>query len=652
MRSYTMARRLLAFGFILTLISCHNQQRFRAAHEAFDRKYYALAAKLYEHEYNTGKDATQLAIDAFGCAESYARQERWDLALPWYKKAYEADDDQKYLWQYAQALKRNGQYEEALGIVQLLYRNSRANAIRKEIAELKQCLDWAKVKDYRYNIRSLNIERQASDICPIPLENGRYIISSDRAVDEQNDPYGWSGRSRFASYFYDDGRSFTIPSTFAIERNTHHIINSVTEDYVYYTKCDREQGDFNRCRMYRIPFSKKNGSKEEEISANFDPRFQYIHPCAINDTSVLFASDVEGGQGAYDLYLSYWRENGGWSSPVSLSTELNTAGDELWPTIFNDTIYFSSNGRPGLGGLDIYYTWYDPGLRRFTPPQRMPYPVNSFGDDFHFYRLSQPADSALWSGLWTSNRQYEGGNDEVYLAHQYSLPSVPIKEELKDTQYSRKTYLSLRFFEKNADPLAGSSEYLDSVSVIVNGEVVNLGRKRYYLTEVQENTEICLEAGRRQYLNNRLCFDTVLNLKVENDTHLVIEKRLGLIPINENREIELKDVYYDFDKWEIRQDAISPLQSLVGLLEANPRMKIEIGSHTDCRGGDNYNLDLSRKRAGSVVHYLQSCGISGARLQSRGFGATKPRANCICKECTEEQHQENRRTTFRILSLK
>jgi outer membrane protein OmpA-like peptidoglycan-associated protein len=175
------------------------------------------------------------------------------------------------------------------------------------------------------------------------------------------------------------------------------------------------------------------------------------------------------------------------------------------------------------------------------------------------------------------------------------------------------------------------------------------GSDGFFTFELEENTDYNFLGSRDGFLNNETTFSTKGIGKDPNFPVQKFEVELVLDQILIDKEIVLEDIYYDFDKWDIRKDAEPSLNRLAQTLKLNPDLIIQLGSHTDCRGNDRYNQDLSQKRAQSAVNYLITKGIASERLIAKGFGESDPKADCACSRCDEEEHQENRRTSFRIL---
>ena len=180
-------------------------------------------------------------------------------------------------------------------------------------------------------------------------------------------------------------------------------------------------------------------------------------------------------------------------------------------------------------------------------------------------------------------------------------------------------------------------------------ETVTVGEDGMFRLELEENTDYSFLASREKYLSNDAAFSTVGIGRDPNNPVQTFEIEIVLDKIFLDKEITLENIYYDFDKWDIREDAQPTLDDLARNLKLNPDIRIQMGSHTDCRGNNRYNEDLSQKRAQSAVDYLISKGIDPARLVARGYGESQPEVDCICARCTEEEHQTNRRTTFKII---
>jgi outer membrane protein OmpA-like peptidoglycan-associated protein len=358
----------------------------------------------------------------------------------------------------------------------------------------------------------------------------------------------------------------------------------------------------------------------------------------------------------YDLYIVF-RRGRTWQDPVRMPGNLNTEKKEAFPTFYEDTLYYSSDGLAGMGGLDIFKTHPMQTPQEWSPPVNLEVPVNSGSDDFWlivdpYYKSD---GTVLQRGYFTSTRSTAGTSDDIYSFEKVFVeppvveapPARVGKIYVEGTVYSRQ-------YNDPSDPNSGQKALIPmpkaNLAISTPDSVLrpSLSPKASFFMELEPDKEYEFVANRRGYLNNSYeLWTTDEDLTGKPDKIYVVD--IVLDPIFFNTEIVLENIYYDFDKWDIREDAMPTLDELSKLLKLNPQITIELGSHTDCRGNDQYNLELSQKRAQSAVDYMIAQGIDPIRLSARGYGETKPSAQCICEECTEEEHQQNRRTTFRIL---
>ena len=337
---------------------------------------------------------------------------------------------------------------------------------------------------------------------------------------------------------------------------------------------------------------------------------------------------MPGGQGNADLYYVEWN-NGTWSSPVNLGPEINTSGDERTPFLDKDGIlYFASSGHAGLGGLDIFKAKIS--NTSYQTPENLGSPVNSNRDDFGLSMVPGSDSKAVFS----SDRKGGKGLDDIYYADLIVKKDLILKGKVLDKETS--------------------TELEDAIVSLYNqqNELINT-----YVTEadgsfrikVNFDQTVYLEGKKTSYLSGKT--DDINIPASDNFSDSSIVRNIYLDKITVGKTYRLDNIYYDFDKWEIREDAKEELGNLIRILKENPTMKIELYSHTDSRGSDPYNLKLSDKRAKSAIAYLVESGIDINRLEGIGFGEEKLLNECANgMECTEEQHQENRRTEFKIIA--
>jgi outer membrane protein OmpA-like peptidoglycan-associated protein/tetratricopeptide (TPR) repeat protein len=393
----------------------------------------------------------------------------------------------------------------------------------------------------------------------------------------------------------------------------------------------------NKIQLYKVGIENMRLDTPEILSF-CKPEFNYAQATLSPEgTMMIFASDMSGGRGGSDLYISFYSDNK-WSEPANMGG-LNSEKNESFPYLVSeDTLYFSSESHGSYGGLDIFYSTFN-GVK-WTKPINLLSPINSYKDDF---AISFKDDKK--SGYISSNRS---DLDKIY-AFTMNRPSFRIEglvinkttqkpmPSIKITLTNRKTKKDSIVYSNSEGkfnfPLASDSKY--KIMAEKNGYFVlsyNISTRGRTLSKVF-NVVFEME-------------EIVLNkaIKIEEDTdHLSVDP--------ENTRI--KNIYYDFDKWDIRNDAILELDRLVWLFKDNPKLTIEISAHTDSRGSDEYNLKLSQKRADAVVAYLIDRGVDPSMLIAKGYGESQPVNKCVNGvPCTEAEYQENRRSEFKVVAIK
>jgi outer membrane protein OmpA-like peptidoglycan-associated protein len=319
--------------------------------------------------------------------------------------------------------------------------------------------------------------------------------------------------------------------------------------------------------------------------------------------------------------------------------------------------------------LDIFKT-YKLDKINWAPPANLKSPVNSGGDDFGLIVASNTINKPsllkegdiIRSGFFTSNRPNDKakGMDDIYQFTQRvppPPPPVPIdtvpKKEIVH-QIIIEGYVVEKIYIIADDPNSKvlGRRPLDKVSVNIEGQekpiVLKTGPDGYFKIIAAAQKDYKFTANKEEYLSNYTKFSTKGIGKDPNKPIQTFEVEIVLDKIYRNKEIVLENIYYDYDRWDIRPDAEPTLNKLAEMLAQNPTIRIQLGSHTDCRGNDSYNQNLSQKRAESAVNYLTGKGISTERLSAIGYGEGNPAAGCNCNKCTEQEHQQNRRTTFKI----
>jgi outer membrane protein OmpA-like peptidoglycan-associated protein len=344
---------------------------------------------------------------------------------------------------------------------------------------------------------------------------------------------------------------------------------------------------------------------------------------------------------------------------------INSAGEEEYPTVYKDTLYYSSDHFAGLGGLDIFKTYLDQN-GKWAPPINLRAPINSGADDFGYVvdTFSKADKKVLLSGYFTSSRGGVSQMDDIYAftVHVDSTASTvitPVDTAVAEKPINYQLFLVIKVVEPvysvKDDPNSPKLENrpLPNGPVIISEGVTDQRMTSDQFGEIlfklDWNKNYTFTARYRDHLAATVTINTAEIVKDPEKPSITLNRTLVLDPIFKNKEIVLENIFYDYDQWFIREDAKPSLNALSAILKANPNIRIQLTSHTDCRGTDEYNLDLSQKRAQAAIDYLVSTGIQPKRLEAVGMGESALAVNCVCENCTEAEHQKNRRTTFKII---
>ena len=547
---------------------------------------------------------------------------------------------------YAQALQSTGEYAQAREMYQKYAQMNPSDP--KGLLYAAHCdsvLGPWKGKKPVYDVKlANNINTTESDFGPA-FYDGQLVFASDFETNPgEGKKYGWTGRgylnimkskpvkagdfwgdlekaSEFESKFnlpYHDG-----PASFSADGNTIYFTRS------FFGKAKRE--GIYKTNLLKIYYATKTNGKWGEIMPFFlnSKDFSVGHPSLSADGQTLyFVSDMPGGQGGTDIWMCK-REGDIWGPATNLGKTVNSSENEMFPSIQKDgTLYFASNGHPGYGALDIFKTKNNNGA--WTTPENLHPPVNSSFDDFAI--AFAPGDK---NGFFSSNRPDGAGSDDIYAFREMEPePVLPafITGLVKD--------------KITMQPLAGATVFLYNPT---SGEVkvLKTGDDGRYKALIDKPAEYVIKAMMPAYIAD--CSPFTLTEVKPGTTNSVRDLLLDKLTIN--KAITIQNIYYDFDKYNIREDAKAELDKLVLIMNENP-VNIEIGSHTDCRGSEAYNDKLSQKRAESAVNYIISKGIDKSRIIAKGYGERQLTNKCADGvKCSSAEHQANRRTEFKITGL-
>jgi outer membrane protein OmpA-like peptidoglycan-associated protein len=606
----------------------------------FDIKKYNTAAGLYKKLYTKVKDEDQQNEMLYMVAESYRRANNFKQAFEWYEKLVNTKyPDVRIVYSYGLLLKNFERYDEASRqFGDYLFEVPGDKNAKRELLACANAQKW-KANPKRFNtieVKALNTE--FSDYSPFFSQN-KMIWASSRKEASGNEIFEWTGQK--CSDFFESvktGQTWSAPV--GLKGNVNSNFNEgagwmdSTGSTLYYTQCNGVDGAGINCKIY-VSYKQNDVWTQPKVLPFCSDSFSVGHPAMSADGKRLYvASDMPGGLGEKDIYyIPYTAFNDTWGTPVNLGKQVNTSEDDMFPYAAADgTIYFASKGWPGMGGLDLYQTADSAGM--FKQAVNLESPINSGGDDFgiSFVPKSEVKSSKDPVAYFCSNRQGGTGDDDIYAVTVKPF-IIMVKGKITDKESNQPLPLTNITISNTA------GLQMLTLKTNENGE---------YTGELPLEQDLTFIAQKDKYFASAP--QNATSAGATKDSAIVMDFSLAAIP-NDEYEFTLKGIYYDLDKYNIRPDAAKVLDSLAIILKANPGITIELGSHTDSRAAEDYNLTLSQKRAESAVEYLVKKGIAKDRLTAVGFGETQLVNDCADGvDCTEEQHQENRRTTFRILT--
>jgi outer membrane protein OmpA-like peptidoglycan-associated protein len=697
--------RIIYTTLFLVSVSVASAQSFKKdyAEKLSNQFNYVEAYPVWEELVNESIEAKSVdfpsvrkAIESAYGSEQYALALKWSDYLLAQTKELTATD---FVIQF-QLMQLNKKYDGLLAQVEkalvLFPSNNEIQSWKSEALNLTQLLE----QKSNYEVNLFRTVDQGEEFSAFPFEEGVILVTTGQI-------YGKTGQ-----YFTDlvyvkvkGGKQSKEVIWKDIKRTNPHdgpISFSFNNRYAYLTTNQDVVDEKNRIKYNRLKLEIYEKEQELWVKKDFfnynNLAYSTGHGVVDDSLNLYFVSDMPGGYGGTDLYTCKWNGNG-YDAPVNLGPKVNSCEDELFPYVSLDgTLYFASNGWPGFGGLDIF-TWDFVSDK----PENMGAPVNSNADDFSFN-----VNEISGKGFLSSNRT--NWKDEVFVVNA-KMQKRYVDIELKDCRNQAYAQQKVNLYRKNGAywKTLISDEYGRLSYIGVVGETYHLAFRdpqtalsdsvtfvneldasqtiRLYARPKNQQTSILVKKPSGEPMegalvrffqngheimkhitpkNGLISFDgylvdsfsvTAINhieyaMKFPTDRKCDNEIKLECtMKVNTgNSYINLDMILYDYDKWNLRPESIIELDKLVKLMKSN-NLKVELSSHTDSRGNDEYNERLSQNRSESCVNYIISKGISPSRIIAKGYGEYRLKNKCANDvECTEEEHQQNRRTELRILN--
>ncbi|MDQ3109324.1 MAG: OmpA family protein [Bacteroidota bacterium] len=639
-----------------------SSKTLKAANSHHKSENYATAAKDYEKALaeNPSANNPKAMLDLADC---YYYMNRYADAERWYSKAiYSSEATSLDKRHYAEVLKAQGKCEEANTWFNAYIKEVPSDAIAKNMVESCRTAKVPAFSDSLYAVNQIDFGFVGSSFSPSRFGNQLFVTASTpnrpgAPVDERT---GKGFLDLYLVTIKDDRATLGEPiansdSSVEVPDNNGTItdvkVNSMSEintDYHEGAAIISPDGKlllFTRSKLQKNNQPVKSLDDENHLElcsaelvgdkwTNITPlpfskkEYSSGHPAMTSDGErVFFISDMPGGYGGTDIYYTDYQK-GNWGRPVNVGAPINTAGNEMFPSIHKiengkDMLYFSSTGLPGDGGLDVFRAEIENKLP--GTPVHLGAPINSTYDDFG---VCYNPDGV--SGYFSSNRGNNEGTDNIY-AFRRKPTNIFIKARV--------------VYKESMQPVPQTG------LEITNGKTSEMrslttDNKGIVIYKADSLTAYNFIATKEGYITG---FETVITPGFRGKLNDTIDVTLYLDGIVLNKAIRIENIYYDFDKSAIRPDAAIELDKLVRIMNDNPGISVELGSHCDSRGNYEYNDALSQRRADAAIAYIISQGISASRITAKGYGERVLLNQCSDNvKCSQEEHQWNRRTEFKV----
>ena len=574
-------------------------------------------------------------------ANAYYFNVKMEDASKWYGELVAIKDivvEYEYYYRYAMALKAIGDYDKANEYMQkfavLKPNDSRAILFKKS----PNYLETIEELSGDFELENLDFNSRFSDFGTSFYKEG-IVFASSRGDGKL---YKWNEQPFLDLYYINESEGKPEKLSENINTKYHESSTSFTKDgnTMYFTrnnyfrgKARKSNEKVNGLKIYKAQLIDGNWTNIESMPFNNDD-YNVAHPAlSMDEKRLYFASDMPGTYGKSDLFYVDINEDGTYGDPVNLGETINTEGRENFPFISNNgTLYFSSDGHQGLGGLDVFTSNLEATKVAVT---NLGKPINSSRDDFEFI-----IDENTNEGYLTSNRYNGKGDDDIYkFTREYCTRFI------SGTTVDKRTNAIIPY--ASVVVLNEKGVEVQNLTSDQNGAFSYEGSCKKQTYKVIASKDEFIQSEETFKINPSKEEDVVLklNLKQTENEPLPVGKDLFT-------ELDLNPIYFDFDKSNIRPDAQVELQKVIDYLKKYPTVNIDVQSHTDSRATDQYNIALSQRRNESTKNWIiQKGNIDPSRISGRGYGETQLVNRCSNGvKCSEEEHQQNRRSMFIVTS--
>lgn len=698
------------------------QQDLKRANDLFEKAYYADAIALYEAALPANKSSTLIKK----LADSYYHTFDLNAAARWYRyliSNYGDAIDEEYYFKLNQSLKAIGKYEEAETVLFDYYTEEGKTDKLQQLKQDALYLENIKSIGDRFTIQNSPLNTVTSEFGAIQVGDELWYTATHKKSTSKT--YRWNNQHYLDIYTHPLdklmlGDSVSTEITGAINTRLHEGPFTISPDgnTLYFTRNNFKNGKrktddkkISNLKIYSASLENGEWKNITELPFNSD-EFSNEHPTLnANGSKLYFSSDRPGGFGSFDIYEVTVQQDNTFSIPINLGAVINTDKKEQFPFMASDnSLYFSSNGHPGFGLLDVFISENNNGV--FQPPDNLGLPLNSGYDD-----VSYTLNTDYKTGYFASNRPSGKGSDDIYSfmvtkelviedCKQYitgiitdrttTLPLSGASVTLVDTQnkvvasflskengtfefdvqcktsytvktdkegYESNSRVIITNNERNATKNASMDLYsivekekVEALVVQTKLKEEKLRAEALAIKKLEEEKKAQIQLAQKDAQEKERVEKERITEKVKSEKALAkritdaLATETALVNENDRTIIQTEEIHFDYSLWYLRRESRERLKTVIDVMKNNPGIIIEIGTHTDIRGNGGYNKDLSQKRADSAKEFLVKNGIVSNRIVSKGYGESKPIVECPTVDaCSEEDHEWNRRCEFVVV---